>query len=143
MVTSPSYLLSHGTHRGTTNATNKACCRRPSCFTKCKQYSARPAVERRANYSRLRRCHNVLLVFSLFAMNKPELSLAGSQVSASYSVFPDDIRVPFQKRRFLGIPEGLFQFTTSNFLFFFLSSADLSHSNRCKCGIPHGINARN
>lgn len=39
--------------------------------------------------------------------------LAGGQVSASYSVFPDDIRVPFQKRRFVGIPEGLFQYYDS------------------------------
>ncbi len=45
-------------------------------------------------------------------LNEPS---AGSQVSASYSVFPDDIRVPFQKRKFLGIPEGLFQFTTSGY----------------------------
>lgn len=33
--------------------------------------------------------------------------------SASYSVFPDDIRVPYQKRRFVGIPEGLFQYYDS------------------------------
>ncbi len=38
---------------------------------------------------------------------------AGSQVSASYSVFPDDIRVPFQKRKFVGIPDGLFQYYDS------------------------------
>ncbi|KAI0313508.1 nucleoporin [Amylostereum chailletii] len=36
--------------------------------------------------------------------------LAGGQSSALYSVFPDDYRVPFQKRRLIGIPEGLFQF---------------------------------
>ncbi|TFK41242.1 nucleoporin [Crucibulum laeve] len=35
---------------------------------------------------------------------------AHGQVSASYSVFPDDIRVPYQKRRFVGIPDGLFQY---------------------------------
>lgn len=45
--------------------------------------------------------------------NASKLSLAVTQVSASYSVFPDDTRVPFQKRKFIGIPEGLFQFTTS------------------------------
>ncbi|KAF5385258.1 hypothetical protein D9615_001454 [Tricholomella constricta] len=32
------------------------------------------------------------------------------QVSASYSIFPDDYRVPFQKRKFVGIPEGLFEY---------------------------------
>ncbi|KAF9462165.1 nucleoporin [Collybia nuda] len=41
------------------------------------------------------------------------LTTSGGQVSASYSVFPDDIRVPFQKRRFVGIPEGLFQYYDS------------------------------
>ncbi|TFK30342.1 nucleoporin [Coprinopsis marcescibilis] len=32
------------------------------------------------------------------------------QASGTYSVFPDDTRVPYQKRRFVGIPDGLFQF---------------------------------
>ncbi|KAF8640990.1 hypothetical protein AX17_000635 [Amanita inopinata Kibby_2008] len=41
------------------------------------------------------------------------LAVPGSQVSASYSVFPDDIRVPYQKKRFVGIPEGLFQYYDS------------------------------
>ncbi|KAH0838249.1 nucleoporin [Lanmaoa asiatica] len=40
---------------------------------------------------------------------------AGPPSSASYSVFPDDYRVPFQKRRLVGIPDALFQYynTTS------------------------------
>jgi len=38
---------------------------------------------------------------------------AGGQASASYSVFPDDYRVPFQKRKLVGIPEGLFQYYNS------------------------------
>jgi len=38
---------------------------------------------------------------------------AGAPSSASYSIFPDDYRVPFQKRRLIGIPEGLFQFYNS------------------------------
>ncbi|KAJ6621663.1 nucleoporin [Mycena sp. CBHHK59/15] len=41
------------------------------------------------------------------------LTASGSQASASYSVFPDDIRVPFQKRKLIGIPEALFQFYNS------------------------------
>ncbi|KAJ7103618.1 nucleoporin [Mycena belliarum] len=41
------------------------------------------------------------------------LTAAGGQASASYSVFPDDIRVPFQKRKLIGIPETLFQFYNS------------------------------
>ncbi|KAK7064289.1 nucleoporin [Favolaschia claudopus] len=41
------------------------------------------------------------------------LSTPGGQASASYSVFPDDIRVPFQKRKLIGIPEALFQFYNS------------------------------
>ncbi|TFY65154.1 hypothetical protein EVJ58_g2157 [Rhodofomes roseus] len=43
------------------------------------------------------------------------LTVPGVPSSASYSVFPDDFRVPFQKRRLVGIPEGLFQYynTTS------------------------------
>ncbi|KIL70918.1 hypothetical protein M378DRAFT_95691 [Amanita muscaria Koide BX008] len=38
------------------------------------------------------------------------LTAPGSQVSASYSIFPDDIRAPYQKKRFVGIPDGLFQY---------------------------------
>ncbi|KAJ7071105.1 nucleoporin, partial [Mycena amicta] len=38
---------------------------------------------------------------------------AGAQASASYSVFSDDTRVPFQKRKLVGIPEALFQFYNS------------------------------
>ncbi|KAF8507029.1 nucleoporin [Russula emetica] len=38
------------------------------------------------------------------------LVLPGVPSSASYSVSPDDHRVPFQKRRLIAIPEGLFQF---------------------------------
>ncbi|KAF8230634.1 nucleoporin [Tricholoma matsutake] len=41
------------------------------------------------------------------------LAATGGQVSTSYSVFPDDIRVPYQKRKFVGIPEGLFQYYDS------------------------------
>ncbi|KII93895.1 hypothetical protein PLICRDRAFT_36114 [Plicaturopsis crispa FD-325 SS-3] len=41
------------------------------------------------------------------------LTTPGSQSSASYSVFPDDYKVPFQKRRLVGIPEGLFQYYNS------------------------------
>ncbi|KAI0695140.1 nucleoporin [Cytidiella melzeri] len=37
------------------------------------------------------------------------LTIPGLPSSASYSIFPDDYRVPFQKRRLVGIPEGLFQ----------------------------------
>lgn len=43
--------------------------------------------------------------------------------SASYSVFPDDIRVPYQKRRFVGIPEGLFQYYDSAHLQEFINSS--------------------
>ncbi|KAG5647653.1 hypothetical protein DXG03_009006 [Asterophora parasitica] len=35
---------------------------------------------------------------------------SSGQVSASYSIFPDDYRVPFQKKKFVGIPEGLFEY---------------------------------
>ncbi|KAF9455109.1 nucleoporin [Macrolepiota fuliginosa MF-IS2] len=41
------------------------------------------------------------------------LTASGGQASASYSVFPDDTRVPYQKRRFISIPEGLFQYYDS------------------------------
>ncbi|KAH9937039.1 Non-repetitive/WGA-negative nucleoporin C-terminal-domain-containing protein [Fomitopsis serialis] len=41
------------------------------------------------------------------------LTVPGVPSSASYSVFPDDFRVPFQKRRLVGIPEGLFQYYTT------------------------------
>ncbi|EIW86790.1 nucleoporin [Coniophora puteana RWD-64-598 SS2] len=38
------------------------------------------------------------------------LATPGGQSSASYSVYPDDYRVPFQRRRLVGIPEALFQY---------------------------------
>ncbi|KAF8905503.1 nucleoporin [Gymnopilus junonius] len=41
------------------------------------------------------------------------LTTSGNQASASYSIFPDDIRVPFQKRKFVGIPDALFQYYES------------------------------
>ncbi|KAF7320066.1 Nucleoporin [Mycena kentingensis (nom. inval.)] len=41
------------------------------------------------------------------------LTASGGQASASYSVFADDTRVPFQKRKLVGIPEALFQFYNS------------------------------
>jgi hypothetical protein len=51
-------------------------------------------------------------------VNTHPFSPAGVPSSASYSVSPDDHRVPFQKRRLIAIPEGLFQFYNS--LFFLL-----------------------
>ncbi|KAI0824272.1 nucleoporin [Trametes gibbosa] len=39
--------------------------------------------------------------------------ISGSPSSASYTVFPDDYRAPFQKRRHIGIPESLWQYYTS------------------------------
>lgn len=41
------------------------------------------------------------------------LTIPGIPASAAYTVFPDDYRVPFQKRRLVGIPEGLFQYYTT------------------------------
>ena len=51
-------------------------------------------------------------------LNTHPFEPAGVPSSASYSVSPDDHRVPFQKRRLIAIPEGLFQFYNS--LFFLL-----------------------
>lgn len=34
---------------------------------------------------------------------------AGSQSSASYTIFPGDYRVPFQKRKHIGIPPALWE----------------------------------
>ncbi|KAJ7596975.1 nucleoporin [Mycena floridula] len=42
-----------------------------------------------------------------------ETLTAQGGASSSYSIFPDDIRVPFQKRKLVGIPEGLFQYYSS------------------------------
>lgn len=41
------------------------------------------------------------------------LPATGPPSSASYSVFPDDYRIPFQKRRLVGIPDALFQYYNS------------------------------
>ncbi|TBU35136.1 nucleoporin [Dichomitus squalens] len=42
--------------------------------------------------------------------------ISGQPSSALYTVFPDDYRTPFQKRRHIGIPEGLWQYYTSTHL---------------------------
>ncbi|KAF8213123.1 nucleoporin [Mycena galopus ATCC 62051] len=56
----------------------------------------------------------IIAQFTKDAQIIPDLgTLSGGQASASYSVFPDDIRVPFQKRKLIGIPEALFQFYNS------------------------------
>ncbi|KAF5374778.1 hypothetical protein D9758_000357 [Tetrapyrgos nigripes] len=51
------------------------------------------------------------------AQSVPEISevlnAQGVQASSAYSIFPDDLRVPFQKRRHIGIPEALFQHYTT------------------------------
>ncbi|PIL32067.1 transporter [Ganoderma sinense ZZ0214-1] len=39
--------------------------------------------------------------------------LSGQASSVSYTVFSDDYRAPFQKRKHIGIPEGLWQYYTS------------------------------
>ncbi|TFK57029.1 nucleoporin [Heliocybe sulcata] len=41
------------------------------------------------------------------------LTIPGVQSSASYSIFPDDYRVPYQKRRLLSIPDAIFQYYES------------------------------
>ena len=41
------------------------------------------------------------------------LYIGVGQASGAYSAFPDDIRVPYQKRRFVGIPDGLFHYYDS------------------------------
>ncbi|KAH7883515.1 nucleoporin [Phlebopus sp. FC_14] len=38
------------------------------------------------------------------------LMAPGGPSSAAYSVYPDDYRIPFQKRRLVGIPDALFQY---------------------------------
>ncbi|KAH8120271.1 nucleoporin [Phellopilus nigrolimitatus] len=44
------------------------------------------------------------------------LTIPGGQSSASYTVFPDDYRVPFQKRKHIGIPPSLWEhFQSSKF----------------------------
>lgn len=48
-----------------------------------------------------------------YAFISDRLVAAGTQASASYSIFPDDFRVPFQKRKFIGIPDALFQYYDS------------------------------
>ena len=55
------------------------------------------------------RLPNFLLVLRLI------VRVAGLPNSASYSVFPDDYRVPFQKRRLVSIPDSLFQHYNSAF----------------------------
>ncbi|KAN0100556.1 Non-repetitive/WGA-negative nucleoporin C-terminal domain containing protein [Tylopilus felleus] len=70
-----------------------------------------PAVDLPALSAAARVLHDVFL---RDAQSIPDigdiLPPAGPPSSASYSVFPDDYRVPFQKRRLVGIPDALFQY---------------------------------
>jgi len=52
---------------------------------------------------------------SIFSYLLTVILAAAGQVSASYSPLLDDLRVPFQKKKFVGIPEGLFQYYESKF----------------------------
>lgn len=48
----------------------------------------------------------------LHFLEVPVFSCETAGSSGQYSVFPDDYRVPFLKRKLAGIPEGLFQYFT-------------------------------
>ncbi|GLB36074.1 putative non-repetitive/WGA-negative nucleoporin C-terminal [Lyophyllum shimeji] len=77
--------------------------------------AARPAQPPPVDISALQSASRVLQdQFAKDATIIPDLgdtlTSPSGQVSASYSVFPDDYRVPFQKRKFVGIPEGLFEY---------------------------------
>jgi hypothetical protein len=62
---------------------------------------------------------------------------AGAPSSASYSISPDDYRVPFQKRRLIPIPESLFQFYNSQFSCFRRKSM-LTLLSSHGCRLTHG-----
>ncbi|KAL4070880.1 nucleoporin, partial [Scleroderma citrinum] len=69
-----------------------------------------PIVDLSSLQSASRVLHDQFLKDSQIIPDLGELLLAGGPSSASYSTFPDDYRVPFQKRRLVGIPEALFQY---------------------------------
>jgi hypothetical protein len=62
---------------------------------------------------------------------------AGAPSSVSYSISPDDYRVPFQKRRLIPIPEGLFQFYNSPFSCF-RRKLMLTPVSSYGCRLTHG-----
>ncbi|KAF9229208.1 nucleoporin [Gyrodon lividus] len=75
-----------------------------------------PVVDLPALQSASRVLHDQFVKDSQIIPDIGEMLMApGGSSSASYSVFPDDYRVPFQKRRLVGIPDALFQYynTTS------------------------------
>ncbi|KAF9244625.1 nucleoporin [Melanogaster broomeanus] len=75
-----------------------------------------PVVDLSGLQSASRVLHDQFLKDSQIVPDIGDLLMApGASSSASYSVFPDDYRVPFQKRRLVGIPDALFQYynTTS------------------------------
>ncbi|KAI6047699.1 nucleoporin [Pisolithus marmoratus] len=73
-------------------------------------YKPSPVVDLSSLQDASRVLHEQLVKDSQIIPDLGELLLAGGASSASYSVFPDDYRVPFQKRRLVGIPEALFQY---------------------------------
>jgi hypothetical protein len=93
-------------------ATATATCSRPRRSPGREQGLAGTTAQRRSNHPRpwgnvriqcvppSPYCPNLLSLYKI----------AGS--SGQYSVFPDDYRVPFLKRKLAGVPEGLFQYFT-------------------------------
>ncbi|KAG6332506.1 hypothetical protein ID866_6583 [Astraeus odoratus] len=68
-----------------------------------------PIVDLASLQSASRVLHDQFVKDSQIIPDVGELLLGGPS-SASYSIFPDDYRVPFQKRRLVGVPEALFQY---------------------------------
>lgn len=60
--------------------------------------------------------HGEMFAYSAYPrphlVEPPVFSCETAGSSGQYSVFPDDYRVPFLKRKLAGVPEGLFQYFT-------------------------------
>ncbi|KAH9944478.1 nucleoporin [Epithele typhae] len=85
-----------------------------SKFGKQAQAASKPAVV--LDLPALQAASRVLLEqLTKDAQMIPDLGdmITGMPSSSSYTVFPDDYRAPFQKRRHIGIPESLWQYYTS------------------------------
>ena len=83
---------------------------RPTCIANCKSPCTGPTHKRCTNHPRSG--WNDQRPYE-WSFSTPVHSLivftAGGQSSASYTVFPGDFRVPFQKRKHIGIPSELWE----------------------------------
>lgn len=119
--------------------------RRSALVAERKSRPTRPAGQGCASCTRAGRHADYSCVFFLlsFGIIHTHLFIAGMPSSASYNVNPSDIGSPYQKRRFIHIPEGLFKYYESAFSPRFYMHADAHQNYSRRLHDSHGPDAGN